>query len=195
VILLIGFLLELYAVSFFLAAFFQYEAVLSFALAVAVHECGHILAARALSVEFSRPEFYGTDARIRLRGRQSALQESVIVLAGPLANVFASVAVLLVFGAKFNLFAELSYIMALVNLFPIAHLDGGMLLKLLADALRFKRGGALVDALSVLCILSLSVLASYRMLRYGDSFFTFFSSLYWAMRGSAEKEKRAFRSK
>ena len=189
---MIRFLLELYAVSFFLGAFFQYEVVFSFACAVAIHECGHILAAKVLSVDFSSPEFYWTDARIRLGRIRSTLHELTIIAAGPLANLVASVTVLLVFKSKLYLFAELSYIMALVNLFPISHLDGGQMLKLLINAFRIKLGDALVESASMLCIMSLAVFSSYRMLRYGDSFFTFFSSPYWAVRDFYGKKKRVF---
>ena len=189
---MITFLLELYAVSFFLSVFFQYDVPLSFASAVAVHECGHMFAAKLLSVKCSRPEFRGIDARICLGNFQSRLYEAIIIASGPLANMIASIAVFSVFRFRFRLFAELSYMMAIVNLLPIAHLDGGQLLQIIADNVSFKRAGAVLDSVSLMCILSISVFASYRMLKYGDSFFMFFSSLYWAWRRFCESGKTTY---
>ena len=128
---MIEFLLGLYAVSFFGAAFFQYDLILSFACSVAVHEMGHLLAARLLSVRCSPPGWRGQDARIVLIDRPTELAEIFILLSGPLANFLLSILTLLFLPRFLFGLAALSFAMGIVNLFPVAHLDGGRILGLI----------------------------------------------------------------
>ena len=153
---MIEFLLLLYAASFFLSAFFQYEVILSFASAVAVHEAG-------------------------------------ILIAGPMTNIVASMVTLLIFGSDLFLFAALSYAMAVINLLPISHLDGGRMLSLAVSSFALTGLYVILDVISLICSLSLALFTSYRMLRYGDSFFSFAAVWCWLFRRHVKSEKSNYR--
>lgn len=183
------FLLLLYAASFFLSAFFQYDVILSFACAVAVHECGHMAAARLLSVGCSSPAVVGTDARIYLGYTGRTLHELCILAAGPLCNIAASIVSLLAFRSDLFLFSALSFAMGVINLLPISHLDGGRMLYLYVNTLPYTRLTVILDVISMICSLSLILFTSYRMLRFGDSFLSFTAVWCWLLRGMMKSEK------
>lgn len=185
---MIEFLLLLYAASFFLSAFFPYEVILSFACAVAVHECGHMASARLLSVGCSSPAVVGTDARIYLGYTGRILHELCILAAGPICNIMASVVSLLAFRSGLFLFSALSFAMGIINLLPIAHLDGGRMLYLYANTFPYNRLTVIIDALSLVCSLSLVLFTSYRMLRFGDSFLSFTAVWGWFLRSLMKSE-------
>lgn len=190
---MIEFLLLLYAASFFLSAFFQYEMLLSFASAVAVHEIGHMMTARLLSVKYSRPELIGADARIYLGNSMCVFHEVCIIMAGPLTNIAASMVSLLIFRSRLFLFAALSLAMGIINLFPISHLDGGRLLSLTLNTFPIKRVNAVLDIISAICSLSLVLFTAYRMLRYGDSFLSFVAVWCWFFKNLVKCEKGSHR--
>ena len=190
---MIEFLLLLYAASFFLSAFFQYEVILSFASAVAVHEAGHMIAARLLSVRCTGPQIIGPDARIYLGNTGRILRETCILIAGPMTNIVASMVALLIFGSDLFLFAALSYAMAVINLLPISHLDGGRMLSLAVSSFALTGLYVILDVISLICSLSLALFTSYRMLRYGDSFFSFAAVWCWLFRRHVKSEKSNYR--
>ena len=162
--------------------------LLSFATAVAVHELGHIVAARLLSVGCSQPKIIGPDARIYLGRPSSIAFEIYILIAGPLVNIIASVLALISFRSRLFLFAALSFAMGIINLFPVSHLDGGRILSLAFNPSSVKRVNAILDVLSLVCSLSLVLFTSYRMLKYGDSFLSFLTVWYWFFRDFAKTE-------
>ncbi len=153
-------------------------------VAAAVHEGGHLLAARLLGVEIRgiRLDFLG--ARLRLGGRALSFgEEWLLAAAGPLASLLAALfaSPLWGFSHLFGWFSCASLLLGLFNLLPIRTLDGGRMLsaflcRISTPVVAFYA----VFATSAACLLLLWGLAVYLLLRAGDglSLFFFFTELF-----------------
>ena len=118
------------------------------AVAVAVHEAGHILAIRALGgrIESLRLTGVGAVLRTRRAGLCSYREECLVALAGPLASLLLALGAgtwARVFGgADAYLLTGISLAQGVFNLLPAGPLDGGRVLRrvLLAGGSAPERG-------------------------------------------------------
>ena len=161
------------AAAFLFSACRPNIAAVEYAVACIIHEYGHILFSKILKSKSKDPYLLPFKAVIRIK-EKSPIQTLYIALAGPMANLIFSVAIIIFFESRMHAFAAVSFFVALQNLLPIRSLDGyvilsSMLCSLSAKKLYFK----LMEALSDITLVSCIVLAAYRMLKYGDSTLAF----------------------
>lgn len=108
--------------------------VMAFLLAVCIHECAHMLTAKAvgLSVESLYVLPFGCAAEISGMGGANAARAMLTAAAGPVAGIFtASILTLLPAGYADSyvlLFVWANLALAAVNLIPVLPLDGGRIL-------------------------------------------------------------------
>ena len=101
-------------------------------LAAALHECGHLLAARLLHVMVAGLHLGLIGAQIEIRGRMLTYGEEWLICAsGPLASLlFAALgAVFWNMGAWARYFSCASLVLGILNLLPIQTFDGGRMLR------------------------------------------------------------------
>ena len=100
--------------------------------AVAVHECGHLLAMWAAECQPKAIRLIPTSVQITRGFSNKKYGESGIALCGPVANLVLFLALyanFLMFESKKILsFAILNLVLAFFNLLPVSGLDGGVLL-------------------------------------------------------------------
>lgn len=151
-------------------------------LAAAIHELGHIFAAKICSIPLyeMRLGIFGaaltTDASL-----YSYKKEIALAAAGPLAN-FASSALLYPifkssegFGA---LFLAASLFLGILNLLPVESFDGGRILNcILCEKFSPRLASAVCGALSFITVISLWMLSVYLLLRASSSLSLFVFSL------------------
>lgn len=163
-------------------------------LAAAVHECGHLLAARWLKIPLHAMRLDLLGARLELSGGLLSFSEEwLLCAAGPLFSLLLSVVVspLWRFFELAVLVSCASLLLGLLNLLPIRTFDGGRML----DAFLSFRFGAEASerALRLTSLLSLFLIwcgSVYLLLRVGDglsllsfSMSLFFGSFPFASRG------------
>ena len=157
----------------FLAAlmFTGKQTVFAILLAAAVHECGHLLAARLLGIKLQRMELDLFGAKLLPRGVIRSLSaEWGLAAAGPLFSVLFAL-ILLPFSFRFAVSARLaSASFAVFNLLPIAGFDGGrMLFTASARFLPFRIAEMICAACTYLALLFLFCLSACLLLRYGQN--------------------------
>lgn len=163
-------LLDIFAVVFLLSTYFPPEPLISFVFSVLLHEGGHLFTVKLLALKIEKIGIRPFRAIIEIEQSESTLKQLFVILSGPFANIAASVLTLLIFGSRYYLFSAVSFSVAMLNLLPIAHLDGGKALYIISDAL-FKANTShiFLAVLSDLTVLSILLYSSFRMLKYGDS--------------------------
>ena len=165
-----------------LAAFFifgQVTEAICVILAAALHEAGHIFAARRLGIGLRSISFDPLGARINTSDRLiSYRKEALLALGGPLANILSlgfSVPLALLSGSKFFIvFSYASAGLALINLLPIDTFDGGRIFYCVTRSYKILR------ILSFFCLFSIFCVSLYLLLRTGGalSVFIFSTSLF-----------------
>ena len=143
----------------------------AYLIAAAVHECGHILAARILGIRLRILELDVAGARLYpALPLPSYRAEALLAAAGPAASLLLGV-ILLPYDAPFAsilLFTTLS--LALFNLLPIDGFDGGRILSsLLSAPLGARVAQRVIEVLSYLVLVFLFALSSCCLLRYGQN--------------------------
>ena len=139
-------------------------------LAAAVHECGHLLAARRLGIRLRLLELDFMGAKLypaHLIPSYGA--EALLALAGPAFSLLFALLCLLFSTpfARLLCFSSLSF--ALFNLLPIEGFDGGRVLEALLCATVGERAGRRVQlAVTYACLLMLFCLSACLLLRYGE---------------------------
>lgn len=98
--------------------------------AVVLHEAGHILAALLVAGEFPVLRFNIAGVKLKYDGLSGTAKQITVSAAGP----FVSILFGLIFYGKRN-FALLSLGLGIVNLLPISCLDGGNILRAVAEKL------------------------------------------------------------
>ena len=140
-------------------------------LAATVHECGHLLAARALRIPLRLLELDIVGARLWPGGPLPSYRaEAILAAAGPFFSLLLALP-LLPFSTPFALALRTATLsLALFNLLPIDGFDGGRILHaLLAAAFDDTRAVHILAISSYLVLFFLFALSSCLLLRYGQS--------------------------
>ncbi len=153
-------------------------------LAVALHEGGHIGAARVLGVPICGVRMGLFGIRLRLGGLLSYRQEGLIAAGGPAVNLLTALCLwpqAAVSDATWDgLFCLASVGLAAVNLLPVRGLDGGRILRCL---LAFFFGDGVADGVlgvtTAVFLLLIWFALGYLLLRTGEEagMFLFFSAM------------------
>ena len=147
--------------------------------AAAIHETGHIVAAKLLGVSFSSLCLDPLGARLNTTEQLvSYKREALLALGGPLANIISlafSAPLAVLTGSEFLIvFSYASAGLALLNLLPIETFDGGRIFYCITRSYRFSR------IVSFLCLFAIFCASLYLLLRTGGalSVFIFSTSLF-----------------
>ena len=146
------------------------KTVFALALAVSVHEAGHLLAARILKIRVEKIQFGLLGARIGIVGLQSYKNEALLAAAGPAASFLcAALTFPLSPSGFFGQVCALSLILGFLNLLPVQTFDGGRG----ADCLLSARIGAdlaerILRWVSFAFLLLLWLFSVYLLLRAGS---------------------------
>ncbi len=160
-----------------------FEYVLLVALAAAIHEAGHILAAKALHVPPSGASTlpFGLSLRYDFSGVSYA-KEAAVCAAGAAANAAACAVVPLIFHppgthAVFFIFTNIS--LALFNLLPVSPLDGsGILRALLCVFFEPRRADRIASWICAVFSVAFFVFTVYIQLRIGANLSLMFISVF-----------------
>lgn len=133
----------------------RFEDLAALAAAVGVHELGHVLVLTLVGAELHGVSFEATGPVLHCALPERSLSGVLAALAGPAAGIGFWV----LLRADWTLAAEMSLVLAAVNLLPVLPLDGGCAL---AYVVRQYRGGdRLMRAVRILVLLLLTVLGIY----------------------------------
>ncbi len=155
--------------------------------AAALHECGHLLAARLLGIKLRSLEIGPLGATIRTRGSLISYgREWLLCAAGPAANLISGAAAYLFSrmdigpvssSTAFN-FCSVSLMLALLNLLPVEGFDGGRMLYCASGSFAGPRiASALLTCCSIISVCLLWMLSVYLLLRWGSSLSLFIFSV------------------
>lgn len=135
-------------------------------LAAALHELGHIVAARLLGIGITRITLLPLGADIRFSRVTSYREDIITGGAGAAVNLLSALLLLpLSYNPAVRYFICSSLALCAVNMLPIASLDGGTVLRgLLSDRLPPKTSGIILGAVSAACLTSLWLCSVYLML-------------------------------
>ena len=153
------------------------------ALAVAVHELGHLAAAKAAHVPFvrGRGSLVGLSFKFDFSAA-SYFKEFSVCAAGALANLAACALSFLIFrerGTYFAFFIFSNLSLALFNLLPISPLDGeGMIRSLLCLVVSADTAERIVSFVSAAFSLAFFVFCVYVQMKVGVNFSLMFISVY-----------------
>ena len=165
------------ALCAFVAVGSAYTGYLFCALAVIIHELGHLAAMRACGVRADGMRITAFNIIINERDRHgvSSVRDFIITLAGPLANLTAY-GVLLPFS---SVFALVNLFIGLFNLLPVSGLDGGQLVYLALVRRLSPRGSAIaVDSLTFIISLPLFAVGILVLFESKYNFSLLFLSIY-----------------
>ena len=150
-------------------------------LAAALHEVGHLIAARFLKIPIRAMRFDLLGARIDVKGRiLSYGEEWLLCMAGPLASLLASIVGSLFWshGKLAVAFSCASLLLGLLNLLPIQTFDGGRMLE--CALLSFASPHSVTSILRGCTFLFLWLLwafSAYLMIKIADGISLFFFTL------------------
>ena len=161
---------------------------LSLLLAAALHECGHLLAARLLGIPLATLHISILGARLELKDPLlSYRREWLLCAAGPVFSLLCAAAAVLLsrlpcIPGQPEIFALISLSLGLINLLPIGWLDGGRMFRAVClQYLPQRVADALLWTVSFAVFLLLWMTSLYMLLRTGSSLtlFVFSLSLFW----------------
>lgn len=167
---------------------------LTVGIAAALHELGHLAAARWAGVEVRglRLDLFG--ARMELGGLISYGREAAIALGGPAANLATAAATLPLWRMRGGgedallLLWVSSLILCAVNLLPVRTLDGGRVLYCAAARLLGAEAAeTAVGVTTALCLGGLWLLATYALLRSAQLLSLFVFSLCLLLRSLGKR--------
>ena len=151
-------------------------------VAAALHECGHIIAAKLCGIPLVDMKLGIFGATLTTdRALCSYGKEILLASAGPATNLlcFALCSLLRVECEAIELFCVASWGLAILNLLPIRELDGGRIVYCaLASTFSPSLASRVVGALSFGIIFSLWTLSVYLILRLGASLSLFIFSCF-----------------
>ena len=155
--------------------------------AAALHELGHICAAKLTGIHLSSLSLDLLGARLTTERRLSSYKNEIILCAaGPTTNFLCSLAALSVghfisngqIKEFVNFFAASSAALGILNLLPIKSFDGGRILDCaLTRFFGIYVASKIISVLSFLCCFSLWSLSVYLMMRSGSSLSLFVFSI------------------
>ena len=140
-------------------------------IAAAVHECGHLLAAKLLGIPLCNIRLELLGARITPARLLSYREECLLSLAGPLFSVLLAAGTFpLGSSVRFcSTLAAVSLLLGILNLLPVRGFDGGRALSAVLCVLTGDRAAAVVSAiLSFLLLFFVWCGSVYLLLRVGS---------------------------
>ncbi len=166
-------------------------------LAAALHEVGHLLAAKWMHIPIRAMRFDLLGARIDIKGRiLSYGEEWLLCMSGPLASLVFSLLGSLFWshGKLAVVFSCASLLLGLLNLLPIQTFDGGRMLECaLLSFTTPQKAGNIMRGCTFLFLWLLWAFSAYLMLKIADGISLFFFTLTLLARffdgRSAKKEK------
>ena len=154
-------------------------------IAAALHELGHIFAAKIFKTDLGELNLGIFGASLSLKGAVTSYKaEMAVAFFGPLANLLCVLLVSLFSNASctfLQTFSTCSLFLAILNLLPISDLDGGrILLCFLSLFLPCYTANKILKICSFCIVFSLWCLSVYLLLRLGASLslFVFSSALF-----------------
>ena len=159
--------------------------VLSVGAAALVHELGHIAVARLCGTPIRRLRLDLFGARMDLGGWMSYRREMAVAAGGPAVGLLACMAVWPLasnaagkYAESCALFVLASLTLSLLNLLPVATLDGGRMLRcFLCGVVGERVADAVLRVTSTLVVGTLWLLSVYALLRTGEMLTIFAFSL------------------
>ncbi len=147
------------------------------AVAISVHELGHILTSHLLSCGLTQLK---TEAGgLRLFGRlsySSYKEEALIALGGPLFNLITAILSYILVGNGY--FVQVSLSLALLNLLPIKSFDGNKILSaVLYQIFPWEIGESINSALSFIALFCIWCASVYVLIRSGRNVIPFLFSV------------------
>lgn len=127
-------------------------------LIMIIHEMAHLLSAKFLGLSISHIIIYPFGVNLRLKNSMlySVSDEVILYLSGPLSNVIMALLVLPFYSNNcfFNDFYFKNIAYFIINMLPLAPLDGGMIIKkLLNYKFGFDKGNRIMRFLSFIFII------------------------------------------
>lgn len=171
-----------------------------FAVAVTLHECGHLLALRILRGRICavRPAPFGLCIEFDNESL-SLLGEMAVSIAGCAVNALAFVVSLVlyqIFGIDTIDFLAVNAALALINLVPVKPLDGGRLFSLTVEYFFSERVAYILSSvLTYLFGFVLFLFASYSLLTSENGIYPVLFSIYLVMCGLKSLENVFFEEK
>ena len=150
-------------------------------LAAALHEVGHLVAARFMNIPISAMRFDLLGARIDVKGRiLSYGEEWLLCMAGPLSSLtFSLIGSFFWSHTKLAIaFSCASLLLGLLNLLPIQTFDGGRMLE--CTLLSFttpQKVGSILRGCTFLFLWLLWAFSAYLMIKIADGISLFFFTL------------------
>ena len=140
-------------------------------LAAAWHECGHLLAARALGVRLRLLELDIPGARLFPAGAlPSYAAQGCLAVAGPASSFLLAALVYPLNGSFFSALFAATLSLGFFNLLPVDGFDGGHMLEaLLKPFLGERTGRRVLLSASYLSVFFLFSLSATCLLRYGEN--------------------------
>ena len=155
---------------------------LAMILAIILHECGHILAARLCGIKLRECRIGLFSAGLFPKDSIFSYKKEIFLcFAGPAVNFITSLPLIFFIHentAFLQYFVFSSIALGILNLIPIADFDGGRILRAFLYILveeRYARG--FLYLLSMVCVLLLWLLSVYILLRRGSSLSLFIFSI------------------
>ncbi len=161
-------IIDLLAVLFLLMAFVPHRVLFFFAISTLVHEAGHLLAVKLMSIKVKKMRVEGFRAVIEAEEGEDDLSTIIILSSGPFLNFILS-GFLLTLGTSYVVFAAFSFSLGVINLLPVRHFDGGRILCIFLRRFLGSKAHGFVMILSDVTLFFLIFYSAFRMLNNGDS--------------------------
>ena len=156
--------------------------------AAAIHEAGHLLAAKILRIKIKSIRLSILGASIETNFIDlSYKKEAILCLCGPLSNIISAFTMYFGFGTtnqNILFFITVSLVLAFLNLLPVKGFDGGRILFALIQHLStINILNKILEISSFICIFTLWSISIYFILKTGAylSLFIFSGSLFAKM--------------
>ena len=166
-------------------------------LAAALHELGHLAAARAMHIPIGAMRFDLLGARIDVKGRILSYEEEwLLCVAGPLSSlVFSLIGAFFWSHTRLAIsFSCASLLLGLLNLMPIQTFDGGRMLECaLLSFTTPQKTGSVLRGCTFLFLWLLWAFSAYLMIKIADGISLFFFTLSLLARfleGREQKKKK-----
>ena len=157
-------------------AFFDGAHLLPLICAIALHEMGHILCAKALKIKINRMLLSPLGARLEIDGDISYRCELLISLSGPIFGILGFAVSLLFWDrcSYLHSFALISLALGIFNLLPLATLDGGRaVFCLFALVFNLEFAERLMRLLTFFTLFAIWLFSAYIMIKFAGGLSAF----------------------